>query len=140
MDPANSTVGDGNCFTLYTPDDNREIGFGIIRPGNTSEATLESGRVAMAESMKRQVHLRIIKAKDTKEFYTFGILFHGHTIELFVMMFTDANPRVPYTMYQIETLINPTSFNTFGFADITLECLSGFKVALFCRTLHLHLY
>lgn len=49
-----------------------ELGCGEIKPIGTSIALLEEDRARLAETMKRQLNVRIVRAKSIKEFQTFG--------------------------------------------------------------------
>ncbi|KAI9020150.1 hypothetical protein CLU79DRAFT_690578, partial [Phycomyces nitens] len=55
----------------------QEVGCGEIKfPGTTSQLS-EEDRARIAEMLKRQLHVRIMKSKDPKEFVTFGMVFNG---------------------------------------------------------------
>lgn len=49
-----------------------------------------------------------MKSKDPKEFATFGVVFNGFNIELYVMAF-DFENTPPYRFYEIEKLKLPSS-------------------------------
>ncbi|KAI8976048.1 hypothetical protein BDB01DRAFT_728193 [Pilobolus umbonatus] len=64
---------------------------------------MEEDHARTAKTLKRQLHARIMNAKDTKEFKTFGVIFNGFSIELYVMIFDPENKNT-FNFYDIEML------------------------------------
>jgi hypothetical protein len=105
--------------------DDTEVGCGEIKCQGTSEKLQENDRARIAETLKRQLHQRIMKARDIKEFKTFGIFIQGFKMELYTLTF-DANEG--YQLYQLDTLDLPSSKETYNSLDETLELIASFKV------------
>lgn len=77
--------------------------------------------------LKRQLHVRIMKSKDPKEFVTFGVVFNGFNIELYVMAF-DSENTPPYQFHEIEKLKLPSSPESYTNIEETIGYLTSFKV------------
>jgi hypothetical protein len=103
----------------------RELGCGEIKPIGTPIALLEEDRARLAETMKRQLNVRIMKAKSIKEFQTFGFFIYGFEIELYVMRFDEENG---YQLYLSQNITLPTTSSSYSNMDITLGLLLAFKV------------
>ncbi|GAA5816938.1 hypothetical protein MFLAVUS_010473 [Mucor flavus] len=86
----------------------QEVGCSEIKAPNTSSQLVEEGQARTAEILERQLYVRIMKSKDPKEFATFGVVFNGFNIELYVMAF-DFENTPPYRFYEIEKLKLPSS-------------------------------
>ncbi len=71
------------------------VGCGEIKPPGTTSQLVDEDRARTAEILKRQLHVRIMKSKDSKEFVTFGVVFNGFNIELYVMAFDFENTPPP---------------------------------------------
>jgi hypothetical protein len=69
-----------------------------------------------------------MKSKDPKEFVTFGMVFNGFNIELYVMAFDFENTPSPYQFYQIEKLKLPSSPELYTNIEEIIENLASFKV------------
>lgn len=104
-----------------------EVGCGEIKPPDTASQLVEEDRARTAETLKRQLHVRITKSKKTKEFKTFGVVFNGFEIELYMMVFDPENPN-PYNFYMIESLKLPSSPQLYTNVEETIEDLLCFKV------------
>lgn len=105
----------------------QEIGCGEIKPPGTSESLVETDRARIAEIMKRQLHVRMMKSKDIKEHITFGIIFDGFNVELYSLTFNTID-CFPYKFNQLEKLKLPSSPELYNNMEETLEYLLGFKV------------
>ncbi|RCH81821.1 hypothetical protein CU098_004869, partial [Rhizopus stolonifer] len=68
-------------FLLY--DSIQELGCGEVKLNCTDERLNEEDRARLGESLKKQLHYRIRRAKSTKEFYAFGIFVVDDIIELY---------------------------------------------------------
>lgn len=68
-----------------------------------------------------------MKSKDLKEFVTFGMVFNGFDIELYIMAFDSENDS-PYQFYEIEKLKLPSSPDLYTNIEETIEHLKSFKV------------
>ncbi|KAI8085963.1 uncharacterized protein B0P05DRAFT_28991 [Gilbertella persicaria] len=106
-----------------------EVGCGEVKTANTSFYLLEEDRARMAETLKRQLHVRMMKSKKTKEFVSFGILFDGFKIELYTMTF-EAEKTPPYQLYEAEKLTLPSSPETYVHFEETIEHLISFKTSI----------
>lgn len=105
----------------------QEVGCGEIKPPDTTPQLVEEDRARTAETLKRQLHVRIMKSKDPKEFVTFGVVFNGFSIELYVMAF-EYKKKPPYQFYEVEKLKLPSSPDLYTNMEETLENFTGFKV------------
>ncbi|KAI9267025.1 hypothetical protein EDC94DRAFT_692268 [Helicostylum pulchrum] len=83
-----------------------EIGARETKLPGIYEKLIEEDRTRTAEILKRQLHVRIMKSKDRKEFRTFGMAFSGFDIEFYVMVFDDEK-KSPYQFHQIEQVKLP---------------------------------
>lgn len=109
--------------------DGKRIGCSEVKKDhNIHFKLLESDRARIAETMKRQLRVRIMASKSEKEMITFGIFCSGHTIELYIMSF-NSKAEVPYQLYKIQTLKIPTSLSTYTHIEESLEYLKSFKVS-----------
>lgn len=88
---------------------------------------MEEDRARTAEILKRQLHVRIMKSKDPKEFVTFGVVFNGYNIEMYVTAFDPQNTP-PYQFYEIEKVKLPSSPDLYINIEETIENLASFKV------------
>ncbi|KAL0088628.1 hypothetical protein J3Q64DRAFT_1340482 [Phycomyces blakesleeanus] len=104
----------------------QEVGCGEIKTPCPTSQLLEEDRSRIAETLKRQLHARIMKSKDVKEFFTFGIIFDGFNIELYMMIF-DFQRTLPYQFYYVERVKLPTSFESYNNMEETIEYLLSFK-------------
>jgi hypothetical protein len=75
--------------------------------------------------MKRQLNVRIMKAKSVKEFQTFGFFIYGGEIEMYVMKFDKDNG---YQLYLTQNIALPTAPNSYSNMETTLGFLLAFKV------------
>ncbi|KAI9262507.1 hypothetical protein EDC94DRAFT_95845 [Helicostylum pulchrum] len=115
-------------FILYS--NGIEIGCGEVKICDEEDTELiENVPARMAETMKRQLHIRILNCRDEKEMKTFGILFKDHTIELYTMSF-NRNAELPYQLYKVMILKIPNSRSTYTSMDETMEFLLGYKNAI----------
>lgn len=73
-------------FLLY--DSIQELGCGEVKLNCTDERLNEEDRARLGESLKKQLHYRIRRAKSTKEFYAFGIFVVDDIIELYCSSFS----------------------------------------------------
>ncbi|KAI8989359.1 hypothetical protein BDB01DRAFT_887379 [Pilobolus umbonatus] len=74
--------------------------------------------LGLLKPIKRQLHARIMKAKDTKEFKTLGVIFNGFDKELYNT----------YNFYDIEMLKLLTSIHLCNNMEEAIENLLSFKV------------
>lgn len=112
-------------FIILTND--QEVGCGEIKPPGTIPQLVNEDRARTAETLKRQLHGRIMKSKDQKEFVTFGMIFNGFDIELYLMAF-DVESTPPYQFYKIDSLKLPSSPVSYTSIEETIENLLSFKV------------
>lgn len=68
-----------------------------------------------------------MKSKDQKELVTFGMVFNGFDIELYLMTF-DVEGTPPYQFYEIDTLKLPSSPVSYTSIEETIENPLSFKV------------
>jgi hypothetical protein len=106
----------------------KEVGCGEIKPPGTTSQLAEEDWAKTAKILKRQLHVRVMKSKDPKEFVTFGVVFNGFNIELYVMVFDFENTPPPYQFYEIEKLKLPSSLKLYIIIEETIENLTSFKV------------
>lgn len=114
----------------------QEIGCGEIKTKGTSLSLLEEDRARIAEIMKRQLHVRIMKAKSEKEFITFGIFIYDIRMDVYVMRFSK---KSGYQLYLLQTITLPTTPTSYSNIDISLAFLLAYKVCalLFYQQRHL---
>ncbi|KAG1453065.1 hypothetical protein G6F46_009356 [Rhizopus delemar] len=105
----------------------QEVGCGEIQFPGTTTQLVEEDRARTAEIFKRQLYVRIRKSKDPEEFVTFGMVFSGFNIELYVMAFDFENTSL-YQFYEIEKLKLPSSPELYTNIEETIENLASFKV------------
>lgn len=105
----------------------QEVGCGEIKPPGTTSHLVEEDRARTAEILKRQLHVRIMESKDPKEFVTFGVVFNGFNIELYIMAF-DFENTPSYQFYETEKLKLPSSPELYTNIEETIENLASFKV------------
>lgn len=103
----------------------RELGCREIKCIETPNTLLEEDRTQLTETMKRQLNVRIMKAKSIKEFQTFGFFIYGFEIELYVMRFDKENG---YQLYLSQNITLSTTSSSYSNLDITLGLLLAFKV------------
>lgn len=65
----------------------QEIGCGEVKVCNHNSSLLDNDRARIAETLKRQLHVRIMKCKDPEQMVTFGMFCNDHDIELYIMSF-----------------------------------------------------
>ncbi|KAI9468468.1 MAG: hypothetical protein EXX96DRAFT_590738 [Benjaminiella poitrasii] len=111
-------------FIFYAND--QEIGCGEVKVYNDNYSLLDNDRARIAETMKRQLHVRIMNCKEQKEMMTFGMFCNVYDIELYIMTFDD-KVKQPYQFYKIRTLTVPSSRHTYTNMEETLEYLKSFK-------------
>lgn len=126
MSPTKNTCKNVRTDFILIAND-QEIGCGEIKPPGATSQSIEEDRARTSESMKRQLHTRILKSKDTKEFMTFGLVFSGLDIELYVMVF-DTEKSPVYNLYEVENVKLPTTLEHYMNIEETLEYLLSFKV------------
>ncbi|EIE79693.1 hypothetical protein RO3G_04398 [Rhizopus delemar RA 99-880] len=102
----------------------RELGCREIKCIETPNTLLEEDRTQLTETMKRQLNVRIMKAKSIKEFQTFGFFIYGFEIELYVMRFDKENG---YQLYLSQNITLSTTSSSYSNLDITLGLLLAFK-------------
>ncbi|KAI8887133.1 hypothetical protein K501DRAFT_176195, partial [Backusella circina FSU 941] len=107
----------------------QEVGCGETKPPGTNSQLVEEDRARTAEILKRQLYVRIMKSKDPKEFVTFGVVFNGFNIELYVMAFNFENTP-PYQFYEIEKLKLPSSPELYTNIEEIIENLASFKTSI----------
>lgn len=105
----------------------QEIGCGEIKPEGTTYQLVEEDQARIAETLKRQLHVRIMKSKDRKDFKTFGMVFNGLDIELYMMVF-DPEDADHYDFYEIDKLKLLSSVYFYNNVEETIENLLSFKV------------
>lgn len=86
-------------FVFYAND--QEIGCGEVKVCNDNPSLLDNDRARIAKTLKRQLHVRIMKCKDQKHMVTFGMFCDGHEIELYIMSFNEKAEQT-YQLYKSE--------------------------------------
>ncbi|KAI9028825.1 hypothetical protein CLU79DRAFT_514073 [Phycomyces nitens] len=107
----------------------QEIGCGEIKPMGTTPQLINEDRARTVETLKRQIHGRILKSKNQKEFMTFGLIFNGFDIELYLMVF-EIEGTEHYQFYKVDTLKLPSSPETYTSVEETVENLLIFKTLI----------
>ncbi|KAG1447006.1 hypothetical protein G6F56_009395 [Rhizopus delemar] len=104
-----------------------EVGCGEVKKPGVSQALLDEDKMRVLEMMKRQLHLRLCRAKKEYEAVTFGVLVQNTTVVLLRMQMDLANGVY---MYQEEQpFILPTTYHTHAHMDVALEVIIKFKVS-----------
>ncbi|KAI8348669.1 hypothetical protein BD560DRAFT_410674 [Blakeslea trispora] len=105
-----------------------EVGCGEVKKSGVSQALLDQDKMRVLEVMKRQLHLRLCRAKKEYEAVTFGILVQGTTVILLKMQM-DLESGV-YMYHEEYPFTLPTTYHTHTQMDIALETISNFKVSI----------
>jgi hypothetical protein len=105
----------------------QELGCGEVKVGNVCPKLLEEDRARLGESMKKQLHNRIFRAKNESEFKTFGLFIHNTTIEMYTCKFTN-NKEFVFVLLKSITL--PTLKTSYTTMEETSEIMMSFKVRL----------
>lgn len=109
-------------FIIYT-NDGTEIGTGEMKPYNANYSAILQRSISTAESLKKQLHKRMLLARSEKELVTYGVMIYGDQTELKTMTLT-ADGKYNYITIYDATL--PTSDKTYTFMEETLEILIQF--------------
>ncbi|KAI8636023.1 hypothetical protein BD408DRAFT_426789 [Parasitella parasitica] len=102
-----------------------EIGCGEVKKPGASQALLDKDKMRVLEMMKRQLHLRLCRAKKEYEAVTFGILVQG-TMVILLQMQMDLENGV-YMYHEEQSFTLPTTYHTYVHMDIALEVINKFK-------------
>ncbi|KAG2230843.1 hypothetical protein INT48_003996 [Thamnidium elegans] len=102
-----------------------EVGCGEIKKPGASQALLDEDKMRVLEVMKRQLHLRLRRAKKEYEAVTFGVLAQGTTVILLTMKM-DLEDGV-YIYHEQQPFTLPTTYLTHSHMDTSLEVIVKFK-------------
>ncbi|KAI8377038.1 hypothetical protein EDC96DRAFT_435715, partial [Choanephora cucurbitarum] len=83
----------------------------------------------IAETLRRQSHVRIMKSNNTKEFATVGVMFNEFSIVLYAIAFDSSN-TFPYQLYEVKRLMIPSSPDLYTNMEETFENLKSFKTCI----------
>ncbi|KAI8083968.1 uncharacterized protein B0P05DRAFT_570386 [Gilbertella persicaria] len=102
-----------------------EIGCGEVKKPGVSQALLDEDKMRVLEVMKRQLHLRLCRARKEYEAVSFGVLIQGTKIILLKMKL-DIDKGL-YMYYEQQPFILPTTNDTYAHMEIALEVITKFK-------------
>lgn len=93
--------GCSNCkhYAIIYSNTGAEIGTIEITIVDAVDSLVEEDKYRIAESLKKQLHKRLLHARQEKELITFGAMFYENKFEFSIMEFTE-NAKYDYTVYE----------------------------------------
>ncbi|KAI9271250.1 hypothetical protein EDC94DRAFT_307806 [Helicostylum pulchrum] len=110
-----------------------ELGAIEVKPFHTSAVDIDNNIIRLGEITKRMLHVRVMKAKSSKEFVNFGVMVYGSVIKFYTHQYhlpssSTPSPSVPsYTFELIQRCTLPTLPNTYTHMMLSLEYLIFYK-------------
>lgn len=114
-----------------------EVGAVEVKSFLTSPVDIDNAIIRLGKITKRMLHVRVLKAKPAREFFTFGVTAYGSVVEYYIHRYhspavASSSPSSPtplpvYTFELIERRSLPTLPTTFTHMYLSLKYLIHYK-------------